>query len=535
MKKKDCGVIALWLFAATILMTVIPNRSIAGDYDIIWSFQTSTNFTNMNRGTPAIDHDGNIYFASPDGCLYSINSDGNQRWKAHVFDSGSRTATPISIGPNNEIYNVGSTTLYSFSQDGTMNWSFPLDECSNPGVAISPSGILYLGTDTGSFYAIKPDGLEKWSIQLTGSNTESGITIAPAVAEDGTIYTVASDILYALNSDGSVKWELALESNVEQYSSFALDDDGTIYFGTSNGFLYAVNPDGSKKWAFDSSSLYSDGTFSIQGGPVINGDGTIFFPVYDDTSTNAGRILGFNKNGEHIYTNRSSTEGYHGDICITPALDSLNDIWFGDSRGRFYSCGCNEDNYTNWVVAPGGVVKASPALDDKGHVYFVGSDGTLYCIDTTASNHLADSPWPKFGMNNQNTHCLATTTVWENLPVPDIKINGADEPVTLSEGSSISVTISLDPGKYEGQKADWWIVAKSSLPFPYNRMSYIYPTGWETGINLSDQKSLSNIDSLEVLNTESLSSGSYIFYFVVDKPDEMLQGTFKDSVKLEIQ
>lgn len=48
--------------------------------------------------------------------------------------------------------------------------------------------------------------------------------------------------------DGEKKWEFLTGGVV--YSSPAIGTDGTIYVGSGDGKLYAINPDGTKKWEF---------------------------------------------------------------------------------------------------------------------------------------------------------------------------------------------------------------------------------------------------------------------------------------------
>lgn len=54
----------------------------------------------------------------------------------------------------------------------------------------------------------------------------------------------------------------------------------------------------------------------------------------------------------------------------------------------------------------------------------------------------------------------------DKCPVPDIKANNLDGPITLSHDSSLSITIDLDPGILEGQNADWWIGVNTPLEVP---------------------------------------------------------------------
>jgi hypothetical protein len=105
-------------------------------------------------------------------------------------------------------------------------------------------------------------------------------------------------------------------------------------------------------------------------------------------------------------------------------------------------------------------------------------------------------------------------------PIPDIKANGSDGPVTLNHGDPLSVTIALNCG----DSADWWVVVNTPLGW------YRYDPStdsWKPGLSCSYQGSLVNIGPIEVLNTTAgpqmpvvntpdLPTGTYNFYFGVD-------------------
>ena len=120
-------------------------------------------------------------------------------------------------------------------------------------------------------------------------------------------------------------------------------------------------------------------------------------------------------------------------------------------------------------------------------------------------------------------------------PVPDIKVNDQDGPVTVSIGDSVSVTVGLKAGSRLGQKADWWVHAYTT-PFDSDFYSYVYATGWIGGITPCLQAELFNVSpSFEVWNT-GLAAGSYIFYFGVDSnADGLPDFTWLDSVKVHVQ
>jgi hypothetical protein len=104
-------------------------------------------------------------------------------------------------------------------------------------------------------------------------------------------------------------------------------------------------------------------------------------------------------------------------------------------------------------------------------------------------------------------------------PLPDIKINGTDNIITLTSNDTLTATIQLDAGEQAGEPADWWILAET----PMGWYSYEYPGTWHfsgsSGVNLlpAYQGPLFNLtEPLEVLRATGFPAGRYAFYFGVD-------------------
>ena len=80
-----------------------------------------------------------------------------------------------------------------------------------------------------------------------GSGTHTNLRRAqnistPAIGADGTIYISCSNYkFYALNPDGTQKWEYTTEGIID--SSPAIGVDGTIYVGSYDNKLYAFIDD----------------------------------------------------------------------------------------------------------------------------------------------------------------------------------------------------------------------------------------------------------------------------------------------------
>ena len=119
-------------------------------------------------------------------------------------------------------------------------------------------------------------------------------------------------------------------------------------------------------------------------------------------------------------------------------------------------------------------------------------------------------------------------------PVPDIRANGEVGVVMVSAGEPVAISISLDPGDYAGQNADWWIAVSTPFDPPDNWYTYVYPGGWRPGVYLCIQTPLMTLDPLEVLNM-ALPEGIYTFYFALDAPDGRATAEVFDSVEVRVE
>ncbi len=106
---------------------------------------------------------------------------------------------------------------------------------------------------------------------------------------------------------------------------------------------------------------------------------------------------------------------------------------------------------------------------------------------------------------------------------PEIKANGQKGSVVALPGEPVSITISLDSGNKTGQKADWWIGVVTSFAPPLNWLTYVYPAGWQLGLQPCLQAPIVQIPSFEVFNM-ALPVGAYTFFFALDEADGAAAG-----------
>jgi len=220
------------------------------------------------HSSPAIASDGTVYVGTLGDLLYAISPDGTIKWS---FQTGNNVEASPAIGADGTIY-IGSDDnyLYALDPDGTVKWHLEANSDVRSSAAVAADGTIYVGTDSRTFFdfwALNPDGTGKWA--QIGDRVRS----SPAIGADGSIYYGSFDnYLYALNSDGAVKWRYMTGGHVNAGPAVAAD--GTIYFGSVDHCLYAVNADGTLKWRYE-----TDGY--VGSSPSIGPDGTVYFTSHD--------------------------------------------------------------------------------------------------------------------------------------------------------------------------------------------------------------------------------------------------------------
>jgi outer membrane protein assembly factor BamB len=202
-----------------------------------WRYQTGQWMTSA----PAIGSDGTIFFGSTDTYIYAVNPNGTLRWR---YKTGDYVMGSASIAADGTVY-IASWDGYLYALNpvnGSLFWRHAINYGSKSNPAIGPDGTIYIGESF--FYAINPNGTERWSYNIGGAIHWS----SPAISADGIIYvgTWIGDgnggSLLALNSNGTERWRQHI-ANYWVDSSPSIGSDGTVYIGCAydagGGYLYA--------------------------------------------------------------------------------------------------------------------------------------------------------------------------------------------------------------------------------------------------------------------------------------------------------
>jgi outer membrane protein assembly factor BamB len=295
---------------------------------------------------------------SPEGILYALNAGGQLKWNLTIPNTGEGidSLTSPTIGPDGTIYvsDVDFRVL-AVNPNGTLKWEVATAGEVVGSPAVAPDGTVFVEVDDPGppvgvcqvlnkcILALNSDGSVKWALQNFGEFD------SPAIGPDGTVYVSGE----AVSSNGTLEWES------RPFSSPSIGADGTIY-GTAEGGLYAVNRDGSVRWQFptvrDSGSSNPCCSYvSVQQSSVAIGSGGIEY---------------FGVGVTHFCSCGPSPSGY-GNASLYAVSPNGALVWkFAiTSVAACASLACASASISD------------PAIGPYGTIYVGSGDGNLYAID----------------------------------------------------------------------------------------------------------------------------------------------------------
>jgi outer membrane protein assembly factor BamB len=267
----------IYLSGTSILYAFYPNGTSKWQYKA----QDSTGMS-----SPVIAPDGTIYFSNSNK-FYAVNSNGTLKWVTNETNvTASHFSAPALSPDGTTIYFGGGldgNALYALNSDGSVKWSFPLEGIGQ-GVyspAVDQNGTIYFTTEIydseGSkiSYAVNFNGTQKWNFKISADQSFSSYN-SPVLGSNGTVYLATNKgIVYALSSDGNLKWKYQTDSKLPIDYAMAVDSNGTLYFGSD--YLYALDVNGTLKWRYqlNNNLTPNNNTLKVMA-PIISSNGTLY-------------------------------------------------------------------------------------------------------------------------------------------------------------------------------------------------------------------------------------------------------------------
>lgn len=341
------------------------------------------------------------------------------KWE-RPFSTGDSVYASPAVGWNGLVH-VGSQdySLYAIDPEGVQEWDFETYDRDwiHASAAVDAEGTVYVGALDFFVYALDPDGLLLWMFE-----TESFIFSSPSVGRDGNIYFGCYDqYLYSLDPDGIPRWIFPTAGWID--SAPAVGHDGTVYFGSWDGYFYAVSASGDLVWEYDAGDI-------IFSSPAIGDDGSLYFGAGNELFAldSGGNLLWkFETDHEDYLVDSSPVIGPDGAVFVGAGHGSVDgghvyavnpkngtEIWSFATNAEVFSSpavaadgtvyvgdgahqvyAIDSEGQLVWKHTTGDWVDSSPAIAPDGSVYVGSYDHDIYAFQ--GDHPLALSRWPQFG------------------------------------------------------------------------------------------------------------------------------------------
>jgi outer membrane protein assembly factor BamB len=314
---------------------------------------------------PAVGDDGKIYVGGLSN-LTAINPDGEGHY---LFSAPSgwpgtapaqRVFSAPAVTDDGTVF-VGSNTdrFFAIEPDGDEKW-FKDHGAVHHGPAIGADGTIYIGTHTGFVRALDPEtGDEKWSYR-TGNAANSVVVLSDGSLAVGT----ASGVVFVSTAGKS----LGLVGNQPIPEPIAVGDDDTVYAVDDDGKLFAIGADRVQAW-----ELQLD--VAVPAAPVVGADGTIYA---GNSAVDATGKLKWKASGGGWFAARKD-----GSSLLAVGTDLLI---------------LSSDGDVLTTVALEFVTSGAPTIGSDGTIY-VDNGNKAQLLALSGSQPLPSKGWPTVGGN----------------------------------------------------------------------------------------------------------------------------------------
>ncbi len=485
--------------------------------DFIFSFLTDPKIElEFSAGTLSIGTPANLQLCQGGTLIASYTSGDGEDTIILTSPGGTRLDNNLSYtfhedtGPDCQSISANFLTLDVPSGNTSVQLTINSSSSVVPGVALDTASAKLVSIDTCD-YGISSTSqtfdssggtgsvsvtISDTACSLAASTNENWIQVTHILGEgtlEGTINYTVSENASTSSRTGTISIS-GTTLTVTQESSCTYTLSSTSATIESSGSTDSVSVTASStecSWTATSSDTW----ITIDSGSSESGDGTVSYTVSENTTTST-------RTGTMTIAQNTFTITQSGISCaysISPTSQSFDSAGGTDSvsvTATSIECGWTATSSDTWITI---------TTNDSG----VGDGTVSYSVSANTSTDLRTGT---ITIADQ-THTVNQAGV-EASPIPDIKANGSDGPITIGTNDTLSIDISLSAGDSLGTDADWWLVVNT----PTGGLEYFDLTSgaYTSGLLVTYMGPLFNFGSTVILNTSGLGAGTYTYYFVVD-------------------
>ncbi|MGA2134839.1 MAG: IPT/TIG domain-containing protein [Bryobacteraceae bacterium] len=319
--------------------------------------------------------DGVVYVPGASGSVIVVDKATGasiQRFAPFGTDPNTYETGPLTVDASGDLlYNVVQVTVDPtngfYANDSTNSWLVKITSGGTVSMASYPTLTASQAPNPGgqcvtSFSSSQlpwPPSTTAAPATGTCGSQRAGLNVSPAVAPDGTIYTVSRaqfndrySFLIALNPDLSLKWLASFRNRFNDGCGVAVSAGGWLPpngspGGCSTGALQGVDPLTNQP---GDGSVLDDASAT----PVVAPDGTILFGTWSRYNYAQGHLMHFDASGNYL-----GAFGFGWDT--TPAIYVHDGAWSAVTKNNHYGglgsyCDdatyCPTDRTTNNPASP---------------------------------------------------------------------------------------------------------------------------------------------------------------------------------------
>ena len=458
----------------------------------------------------ALDTANNVLYAATVQGIFRSEDNGDT-FQQYVWDE---MFTDILVDPGRDgvIFASSFNGVYR-ALDGGLGWELMntgLESYETNQLAIDTgTGIVYLASSGGSIFRLPPDASPQPDISLDVSAIDFGAVPIGFMSEAFVTITNHGEADLVVDSIVPDHGDISIVESFPQTLAPWTTSKVTVQFAptaeqTVNAFAVITSDDPDTPTV--SLPVDGEGVPPIEPIPDVKVNGSDG-PLTIDAGTTVNVTIDIPA-GDYL--------GQPAEFWIS--VDTpLGLQWFVEGTGWVLSV-------TPIPFNTGGTISSFSIPIDMGSELLVG-DYDFQCSVDNIINGTFDPVWQDM---------LSLTIQSVIPPVPDLKLNGQDGPLTLTYGTQATLFVALTANDYLGQPAEFWISAQT----PFGTYWFVEGSGWVESITPVAYKADGTIGDLDfsIGMGSVLPAGSYVYEFSVDNiVNGTLDQVWFDTLDLTIE